>query len=565
MRDNTGARGVLLAQADNGVLRSLPGSPAPVAWPRFLPHLSLLALLVAEILYLTITFDTWALTKVPALGAQLIGWSPQFLRLAITVVVVTLLVSGTQLSAVLRAHEPRAGRTRAYFIAAHLCAFVLFGQITAIVMGTAFVGVSHPDGWALAWFVAGGAALTLWGLALLPYRTWLAAAWLGRWGLLVGFGLGAAAWAGGFLTQELWRPLARYTFAVVQWILRGIYADTVSNPAALIVGTRSFKVSIAPECSGYEGIGLILAFLGVYLWLSRKTLRFPNALILLPLGAAAVWILNAVRIATLVVIGTSGWPKVALGGFHSQAGWLAFNAVGLGLVAITARGRYFATTAPPESAVVDDGPDPTAAYLAPFLAIVATSMVTGAFSAGFDWLYPLRIVAAVAVLWIFRKRYEDFRWAWSWGALAIGTATFVAWIALMPAGIHGKDSWPTALAGIAPGWAALWLIVRVVGYVVTVPLAEELAFRGFLPRRLVRARFDTVPLGEFAWVPWLVSSILFGAMHGTMWLAGTVAGLLFGLALYRRGRLGDAVQAHAMANLLLVLYAFTTGRWSAWS
>ena len=81
----------------------------------------------------------------------------------------------------------------------------------------------------------------------------------------------------------------------------------------------------------------------------------------------------------------------------------------------------------------------------------------------------------------------------------------------------------------------------------------------------MRARFHTVPLGEFAWTPWLASSILFGAMHGAMWLAGTIAGLLFGLALYRRRRLGDAVQAHATTNPLLVLYATATGHWSAWS
>jgi membrane protease YdiL (CAAX protease family) len=50
-----------------------------------------------------------------------------------------------------------------------------------------------------------------------------------------------------------------------------------------------------------------------------------------------------------------------------------------------------------------------------------------------------------------------------------------------------------------------------------------------------------------------------------MWLAGSIAGLLFGLALFRRRSLGDAVQAHATTNLLLVIYAVTTGRWSAWS
>src|SRR6185503_5070282 len=108
-----------------------------------------------------------------------------------------------------------------------------------------------------------------------------------------------------------------------------------------------------PECSGYEGLGLILAFLSIYLFLFRKDLRFPGALLLLPLGAVTIWILNAVRIIALVVIGTSGWREIATGGFHSQAGWLVFNAVGLGFVAAINRGGYFMVRAKPAPDVAD--------------------------------------------------------------------------------------------------------------------------------------------------------------------------------------------------------------------
>jgi exosortase E/protease (VPEID-CTERM system) len=524
---------------------------------------SLLALLVAEILYLTISFDTAALGKLHAAWAPLLGFSPQLLRLAIAVVAVTLLTSGSRVWGAIREPHPRVGWQSATWLAANLALFAVFARITAVVMGAGFSTVPHQGLWALGWFAAGGLTLATWGLAWLSGRTWLAAARAGRWGLLIGFGVGCAAWAAGALAQDLWRPLARYTFTTVAWILRGLYSDIVSDPTTLVVGTRRFKVTIAPSCSGYEGVGLIVAFLGVYLWLSRKTLRFPHALMLLPLGAAAVWILNAVRIATLVVIGTSGWRDVALGGFHSQAGWLAFNAVGLGLVAITIRGGYFATAEP--RAVAGQTSDKTAAYLAPFMAILATSMITGALSAGFDRLYPVRVVAAAATLWTFRKSYTDLRWSWSWGAIGIGALTFAIWVALAPAVSPDKDGWPAALNAMHPAWAAFWLTTRVIGYVLLVPIAEELAFRGFLPRRLMRADFQSVPSGEFSWTTWIVSSVLFGALHGTMWLAGSIAGMLFGLALYRRRALGDAVQAHATTNLLLALYAFGTGRWSVWS
>lgn len=69
----------------------------------------------------------------------------------------------------------------------------------------------------------------------------------------------------------------------------------------------------------------------------------------------------------------------------------------------------------------------------------------------------------------------------------------------------------------------------------------------------------------WSWLPCLLSSLLFGALHGELWLAGTIAGMLFAVALYRGKGLGDAVQAHATTNGLMVVYVFATGHWSAWS
>ena len=45
--------------------------------------------------------------------------------------------------------------------------------------------------------------------------------------------------------------------------------------------------------------------------------------------------------------------------------------------------------------------------------------------------------------------------------------------------------------------------------------------------------------------------MLFGALHGSF-LAGTLAGVAYGLVLLRRGRLIDAVVAHAVTNGLLL-------------
>jgi CAAX prenyl protease-like protein len=91
-----------------------------------------------------------------------------------------------------------------------------------------------------------------------------------------------------------------------------------------------------------------------------------------------------------------------------------------------------------------------------------------------------------------------------------------------------------------------------------------LAFRGFLTRRLVAEDFESIPLGRFGWFSFVLSSFAFGLLHGR-WLAGTMAGMLFAWALYRRGRVMDAVLAHATANGLLTIYVLGTQNWAAWS
>ena len=115
-----------------------------------------------------------------------------------------------------------------------------------------------------------------------------------------------------------------------------------------------------------------------------------------------------------------------------------------------------------------------------------------------------------------------------------------------------------------PGWlSAGWIVFRILGSVFTVPIAEELAFRGYLLHKLVATDFESVKPGSFTWLSFLLSSVLFGLMHDS-WLAGTVAGAGFALALYRRGHLGDAIVAHITSNALVAVAGLGAGRWELW-
>jgi membrane protease YdiL (CAAX protease family) len=61
-----------------------------------------------------------------------------------------------------------------------------------------------------------------------------------------------------------------------------------------------------------------------------------------------------------------------------------------------------------------------------------------------------------------------------------------------------------------------------------------------------------------------VSSSAFGAVHASFAL-GAAAGLAFGLVRLRRGRLGDAFAAHAVANAAIALAVLAFGRWDLWA
>ena len=433
-----------------------------------------------------------------------------------------------------------------------------------MILGPEVRSSSHPDGWIAAWAALGLATLAAWAAVMLPLRLWAPLAKRSRGVLLTGIASGAAAWLAGRAATGLWQPLGRPTFRVVSALLGLIYPSVVCRPDDLIVGTPTFTVEIDPACSGYEGIGLIWVFLGIYFWQFRRDLHFPQAFLLLPIGTALIWVANAVRIAALVAIGTGVSPDVAAKGFHSLAGGLVLVAVGLGLVAASHHWSLFTRHRPPPRPA--GGGNDTAAYLAPFFAGVATATLTGAFSSGFDRLYPLRVLAVAGVLWVFRHETTGFRWSWSWQAVGIGAVAFALWLALGPAPSHpaaGTDL-QAGLKGLSRVGAGVWLTFRVIGAVITVPLAEELAFRGYLTRRLIRAEFRDVPPGQFRLSSLLVSSVLFGALHGR-WLAGTLAGLLYALALYRRRELADAVLAHATTNALIAADVFLAGAWSLWA
>jgi exosortase E/protease (VPEID-CTERM system) len=409
------------------------------------------------------------------------------------------------------------------------------------------------------------ATLVFLAIALLPADLWIHL-FAKTWGsVLAGCTLGLAAYAVGLLASDQWLPLTKATLRVVHGMLSLVFADVVYIPDAYLVGTPDFQVDVGPRCSGYEGMGLMAGLLTAALWTLRRDFRFPRTFVLLPVAVALMWCANAVRITALVVVGACGYPELAIGGFHSLAGWVLFLLVGFGLITIAHRLPFFTR------AVVEPGNLVTrydAAYLIPAMTLIATAMVTSTFSPGLDRFYPVRVILVAAAFAVYRRHYAELRLKWSWEAVFIGCGVFAIWMALEPVGPSAYTAGPVhpgleALT-LPRAWVITWLIFRVVGSVICVPLAEELAFRGYLTRRLISSDFQAVPPGRMTWLSFFVSSLLFGILHGR-WFAGTIAGMAYALAYRRRGELADAVLAHGVTNGLIAATVLATGAWSLWS
>lgn len=515
--------------------------------------------LVIEAIVITVAFESPAASPSDAWWVRLAAISPELIRIAAAASAAFLLLLGPRLKATIEYAQKSAIPYRWQpWLVLHLLAFATCLTVAVFADGSA-VGQISSGRLALCEALAIAAAV-FWVLALAPLRCWRVLVGRERFTLVVAVAAAIVTWLGGEIVQRYSAWLASGTLYLAEPLLRVVYPDVMADPEQFLLGTRTFVVHITPQCSGYEGIALITVFLAIYLSVFRSRIRFPHALLLFPIGALAVWLANAGRIAALVAIGTSYSPQLAAGGFHSQAGWISFIAIATAMIAVTRRMRFFVSVGGDVSAEVS--PIVTA-LLVPFLALMASMMVTAALSSDVDRFYPLRVLAMAAALLWFRRIYAHWDWSWSWPSVGIGVVVFVLWLALERLAPGGAEI-GSGIAAMDLGEAVLWVGARIVGSVLLVPLVEEMAFRGYLLRRLAAADFEAAGTHRFNWVAFLLSSAAFGLLHGR-WLAGTVAGMGYALAFYRGGRLGDAVVAHMTTNGLIALMVLVTGAWSLWS
>lgn len=183
-------------------------------------------------------------------------------------------------------------------------------------------------------------------------------------------------------------------------------------------------------------------------------------------------------------------------------------------------------------------------------------------------IYPCKVACVALLLVYFWRRYGELaafglrlrEVLWS---VAAGAGMFLLWINLD----YGWMSFGSS-AGYDPrdtsgdiDWSLA--LPRLLGAAVVVPLMEELFWRSFALRWISHPEFMAVSPARVGLKALLICSVLFGAGH-TLWLAGMVAGLVYGALYMKSGKLWAPVLAHATTNGLLGLWVLHTGQWSFW-
>ena len=397
-----------------------------------------------------------------------------------------------------------------------------------------------------------GAALVLLGAALwlLPLRAWK------QW--LLGNGAFLPLVAAGFFllplvveaTGWLWgenRVLTRLTFQAVSGVFALTGTELFTLPGERIIGLNDFTVRIASGCSGAEGVALVAVFMGLYALLARRTLRMgPYWAVLFPLAVCLSWILNILRISALIWLGANVSPKLAVDGFHSYAGWLMFSLLAFAVLAIVHNMSYFHTNAaaPGTRTGLPVRADPLFARIVPFILFMMSGTITPLLWENPADGYPLRVAFMLLGLVVFWPALRAIDWRAGPADWLTGCAVAAMWLLLAPEGA----------AGTAQAPEPFWILCRLLGTVLLVPVIEELFFRAYVLERIA---------GTSAAPSWrvlaglAVSSLLFAALHDR-WVVGAVAGAAFGLLYLRTRRPGGAVQAHMLANAIIAAVAITT-------
>ena len=234
---------------------------------------------------------------------------------------------------------------------------------------------------------------------------------------------------------------------------------------------------------------------------------------------------------------------------------------------------------------------PVLARVAPFAIFLVLTYCQGKFGESSRyWFYLAKTVIGA---WLVRAMWPvitEMRWTFSWEAVVVGVGVFALWVGidghypslnqLMQSYLYpifraiGLENWckpaeielpwnPHTAFGQGAPLAWLFIAIRILGSTLVVPPIEEVFYRSFFYRYVIKKEFLLVPLGTFHPFAFFATAAVFGFSHYE-WLAAILCGLAYQGLVCRKNRLGDAMTAHAITNFLLGLWVVGRGAWHFW-
>jgi uncharacterized protein len=211
---------------------------------------------------------------------------------------------------------------------------------------------------------------------------------------------------------------------------------------------------------------------------------------------------------------------------------------------------------------------PAVAYVAPFAIFIFLLAIQNLVPLPQAVEFALRIVILTVAIWFFSRKVLDFGMSQPLGTIAIGLAVFLIWIAPDTLFAGYRDHWlfrNSITGGVTSSLQSgsaedgLTLLLRSLRAILIVPIVEELFWRGWLMRWLIKPDFQEVPLGTYETRAFWIVALLFAAEHGPYWDVGLIAGAIYNWWMVRTRRLGDLIW-----NAALCAYVIYTKKWEYW-
>ncbi len=126
-----------------------------------------------------------------------------------------------------------------------------------------------------------------------------------------------------FQVWKLWPIFSGGVLTAVKFILSLTFTDVKHVPPH-ILAVNGFAVAIKEACSGLDSLFMFTALYALIGIVDRKKLNIRKLILVYPLAAIGMYLVNIVRVYILILIGALISPRIAIGLFHTYAGMILF-------------------------------------------------------------------------------------------------------------------------------------------------------------------------------------------------------------------------------------------------